>query len=485
MSILKRFLLGGISLSIVNISGKIVNLLILPIITYYLLPSDFGVIAIYMLVISILGMLYNPGIISATLRLYYDNEADSDENKILIGSSVLFLLILPVFLAILSLFFGESLFNIFFKNFKFWPYGFFAVIASITPQITRFWSTLWVARQKTKRVAIISLIRILLAISISLVLIVIFKMGAMGRILGLFIGNVVIFLIVVFDIFKFTKFKFSIKKLGTILLLGFPLVFSVFSYVIMNSSDKYMLEQMVSLRELGIYDIAYTYSAVPLFILVGFSQMWQPIFFENMKKGAYGNLLKLSGYYIVFLFLVSLSVIVFSNEVFNLFVDAKFINAIKIIPWIVVGIFFLGLSNLIASIYSYQKRFKEIGAVALTAAIINIVLNYFFIKNYGIIGASIASALTYILYFLILLLRIRKDFSQVFSYKFAGLTSGLLLIITTIFIYVNSNHLEFNALITFVKAIACLIVLLFIWFFGIIDSKDKLVIKTFFKKRWF
>ena len=479
---LKQFFIGGLSLSAVNISGKIVNLLILPIITIYLSPSDFGVIAIYMLVISILGMLYNPGIISATLRLYYDNEADSDENKILIGSSVLFLLILPVFLAILSLFFGESLFNIFFKNFKFWPYGFFAVIASITPQITRLWSTLWVARQKTKRVAIISLIRIFLAISISLVLIVIFKMGAMGRILGLFIGNVVIFLIVVFDIFNFTKFKFSIKKLGTILLLGFPLVFSVFSYVIMDSSDKYMLEQMVSLRELGIYDIAYTYSAVPLFILVGFSQMWQPIFFENMKKGAYGNLLKLSGYYIVFLFLVSLSVIVFSNEVFNLFVDAEFRNAIKIIPWIVVGIFFLGLSNLIVSIYSYQKRFKEIGIISITAAIINVILNYLFIKSYGLVGAAIASAFTYSLYFLILLFKIRKDFTQVFSLKFFSLTLSILLITAMIFNYVNSSCLEFNLSIFFAKALAFIFGLMFLLFFGVIDYKDKLVIKRFFKR---
>ncbi len=75
---LKQFFLGGLSLSVVNISGKIVNLLILPIITLYLIPSDFGMIAVYMLIISVLGMLYNPGIISVTLRLYYDNNDDSE-----------------------------------------------------------------------------------------------------------------------------------------------------------------------------------------------------------------------------------------------------------------------------------------------------------------------------------------------------------------------------------------------------------------------
>ena len=112
MSSLKRFLLGGISLSIVNISGKIVNILILPIITLYLSPSDFGLIAVYMLIISVLGMLYNPGIISVTLRLYYDNNDESDENRTLVGSSVVFLILFPLLIFFISLIFQETLFKI-------------------------------------------------------------------------------------------------------------------------------------------------------------------------------------------------------------------------------------------------------------------------------------------------------------------------------------------------------------------------------------
>jgi O-antigen/teichoic acid export membrane protein len=333
-------------------------------------------------------------------------------------------------------------------------------------------------------VAIASLARIILAISISLILIILFEKGAMGRIIGLLVGNIAIFTIAIYDIVKYTKFKFSINTLIQTLVLGLPLIFSVFSYVIMESSDKYMLERMVGLHELGIYDIAYTYSAIPLFLLVGFSQVWQPVFFENMKKGADKILLKLSSYYIVFFFLISLSVIVFSNEVFNFFIDVKYISAIKIIPWIVLGIFFLGLSNLIASIYSYQKKFKEIGIIAIIAAIINVVLNYFFIKSYGLVGAAIASALTYSLYFLILLFKIRKDFTQVFSLKFFSLTLSILLITAIIFNYVNSSYLEFNLLIFFAKALAFIFVLVFLLFFGLIDYKDKLVIKRFLKDRW-
>ena len=480
---LKQFFLGGFSLSVVNISGKIVNLLILPIITLYLIPSDFGMIAVYMLIISVLGMLYNPGIISVTLRLYYDNNDDSEENRTLVGSSLIFLIFFPLLILFISLIFQETLFNLFFKDFNFWPYGFLAVLASFTPQVVRLWSALWVAKHQTKRVAIASMVRIILAITISLILIVLFKQGAMGRITGLFVGNIAIFIIALYDIIKYTKFQFSIKILIQTLVLGLPLIFSVFSYVIMESSDKYMLERMVGLHELGIYDIAYTYSAIPLFILVGFSQVWQPVFFENMKKGADKILLKLSSYYICILFLISLSVLFFSNEVFNIFIDAQYINAIKIVPWIVVGIFFLGLSNLIASIYSYQKRFREIGVIALLAAVINIILNYFFIKSYGIIGASVASALTYLIYFLILLFQIKKYFLQIFSLKIFSLTSGLLLFSGILLLYINYNLFEFDILMMFVKIIVLTLIIIFL-FLIVIEPKDKKKLKLFFKTKF-
>lgn len=478
----KQFFLGGLSLSAVNISGKIVNLLVLPILTAYLCPDDFGTVAVYMLIISFLGMVYNPGVISVTLRLYYDNQDQSLENKKLIGSSVVFLVCLPLFVLLISCIFQDKLFQLFFKNFSFWPFGFLAILASITPQVVRLWSTLWVAKHKTNRVAWISLIRIVLAISISLVLIIPFDMGAMGRILGLFVGNMIVFSIAFYDIIRYTRFKFSFKTLRHTLILGFPLVFSVFSYVIMESSDKYMLERMVGLYDLGIYDIAYTYSAIPLFLIVGFSQVWQPVFFENMKKGSTRILKKLSNYYVIIFMLISIVVITFSNEIFNLFINDKFIKAITVVPWVVFGIFFLGLSNFTASIYSYQKRFKEIGGIAVIVTILNIILNYLLIREYGITGAAIATAITYIAYLSILLFRIRAHFTSIFSLK----TFTIIIIIVTLtflsFLALNERYLEFN-LSSFIGKIVFYLITIVILFFKIMSAEDRTYFYKFFKKK--
>ncbi len=129
---LKNFLLGGISLSFVNISGKVVNLLILPLLTFYLSPHEFGVIAIYLIIILILSMIYNPSLISSTLRLYYDNDKDSTENKVLIFSSFSFLIFIPLLFLIITSFVDSNFYKSFFSNFSFYPYGFLAITPSIT-----------------------------------------------------------------------------------------------------------------------------------------------------------------------------------------------------------------------------------------------------------------------------------------------------------------------------------------------------------------
>ena len=194
IKVIREFFLGGISLSLVNISSKVVNLIILPIITFYLLPEDFGIIAIYTLIISVLGMIYNPGIISVTIRLYYDNKDSSIENKRLVGSSFGFLIIIPILLLFFSVFYGDLIFSQLFIDFDFWPYGFLAILGAMTVQPVRLWSNLWIAKKKINRVAIISLLKILLSVIITIVLIIIFELDALGRILALLISNLVIFI---------------------------------------------------------------------------------------------------------------------------------------------------------------------------------------------------------------------------------------------------------------------------------------------------
>jgi O-antigen/teichoic acid export membrane protein len=441
---IKKFFLGGISLTIVNISQKAVNFLLLPIFTYYLSPKDFGYIGVYFLVISVLAMFYNPGVISSATRLFYDNEIDSLENKKIIGSTMIFLIVIPIIVLLISLFVGQTVFNLVLKEVSFWPYGLLAIIGAIMTQPIRMWSSYFIILGRSKDIAIWSFVQMLISVIFSLLFVVYFDLGGIGRIYGLLIGNSFLFLLSSYFTFKLVGFNFSFVKIKEILTAGFPLIFSVFAYVILDVSDRYMITEFLGLEFLGKYDISYTIASIPLFIVVGFNQVWQPTFFEKMKEKNYELISKMFNYFIYGFTLITILVMIFSNEIFNLFINSKYISGITVVPWVLIGVFFLGLTSFLNTILMFDKKFKQSGFFSIIAAFINIILNIFLIPYLGIVGAAISTFLAYFIYFIALIFLTRKKVYSLFDFKKLSIPFIYLIIVTGIMCYINYNYFTFN-----------------------------------------
>ena len=77
---------GTISSTIVTSSTQLIGIILLPVFTFYLTPEDYGIVSIVSMIVLILSHLTNPGILTATNRLFH-NTKDINEKKLLIGSS--------------------------------------------------------------------------------------------------------------------------------------------------------------------------------------------------------------------------------------------------------------------------------------------------------------------------------------------------------------------------------------------------------------
>lgn len=448
---IKKFFLGGLSLTVVNISQKAVNFILLPIFTYYLSPKEFGYVAVYYFVISILAMFYNPGVISSSTRLFYDNEKNSLINKQIISSSMIFFISVPLIVLIISLFVGPSIFIYFFKEVSFWPYGFLAIVGAMMSQPIRMWSSYYIILGKSEDVAKWSFIQMLISVAFSFLFVIYFKLGGLGRIYGLLIGNFFLFFITSYFTFKHVGVNFSSQRLKEILVTGFPLLFSVFAYVILDVSDRYLITKILGLEYLGKYDLSYTIASIPLFIVVGFNQVWQPVFFEKMKEENFELISKIFNYFIYGFTFITILVMLFSNEIFNLFINLNFITGISVVPWILIGVFFLGLTNFLNTILMFDKKFKQSGLFSIIAAMINIVLNLFLIPYFGIIGAAISTFLAYFIYFITLMYLTRKKVYSLFDFKKLSIPFIYLSIVTAIMCYINSNYFDLNLSFTLIK----------------------------------
>ena len=395
---IKYIFKGGFIVSLGEIIVKALGILLLPVFTVYLSPTDFGAIAMVYSLVSFLSLFYNPGIISASQRLYFEVDSE-DEKREIIGSSYMFFLVFPIFFSLIIVLVGPYLSSLLFTDFNFYPYGYIAVFLAFFNQPKRIWILLLSIQHRIQYTTIYVVGGALLSTLISLILIVKMGYGPLGKVLALIPSAIIVFVISNKTVFSYTKGIWSFKKLKEILIYGFPLIFAIWSYEILFIADRFLLEGMIGSEQLGIYSLAYQVSQIPIFIAIGIRKIWNPIFYENMKNKTYDNVKKLVSIYLIFITFIHVSIILFSKELILLLVDERFYGAIPVISIITSGIFFSSLLTISNSFLGYENKFKTTSKIASIAALLNIVLNIVLIPILGISGAAFATMISYMLYF--------------------------------------------------------------------------------------
>lgn len=479
---LRKLISGSAALSSVKLSTKIVSFILLPVFTYYLTPEDYGIIALYGLVIAFLNILYNPGVISATLRLYYDTENKVDKNELL--STVFIFFIFVSMLVTSFLFFsGSFIFPLIFNNFHFFPYGFLAVIIAITYQPVNLWSTIWAAEYKASKVAFWSVIRFLTAVIISVILVIVLLKGAIGRISGMFIGDLLIFFVVLWLTFKYTGVQFSFKKLSAVLKLGFPLIPGIIASFIFGSGAQFFIEKYLDLESVGLYNVAITIGLVPMMFISGFQQIWTPIFYENMNNKTYTNISKLATYFIIALATVNSAIILFADDFFIFFINENYYSAKTAVPLLVLSTFFFSIISILNGFLSYAKKFMSISLYMVPSAFSIILLNIVLLNKTGFIGGAIALVFGYLLNIIFLIWATRKYIINIF--EISKIIYPVLYIIGSVFIFYIINFLRINHL-SQLNGILVKITILGLWLFvliktNILSVSDKDKIRQYFK----
>lgn len=447
---IKKLAAGSLAMSLEKASQNLVGLILLPIFAIYLSPEDFGILSMITLVITALGLLYNPGTLSSAVRLYYDHE-DEQKRKEIFASAHSFFMLIPIPITIIVLLTGEALFGHIFKEFRFMPYGFLAVLLAFFSQPVRIWTEFMVVRFRVVQLAAYTFSAFILGAVVSLVCVAGLKMGVMGRVIGLYAGPISLFVVSVIFMRRYAGGMMRWKTMRDIVKFGLPLIGAIWAYSILQYTGSYLLEYYMTLKDVGIYNIAYRLAGVPLFITLGFRQMWVPIFYENMAAKNFDIIKRLMSLFILMMTLVSGVSILFAKEAILILFDERYYDAIPIVGWIVFGVFLLGVLPLSNSFLGYAKKFGLTSWIALASGIVNIALNIVLIPIYGVRGAAFTLIISYLIYLGGGILFTYKEFAKVTNFK-AILMTALLFIPALVFSEMTSEP-EFIWTETLVKAL--------------------------------
>ncbi len=198
---------------------------------------------------------------------------------------------------------------------------------------------------------------------------------------------------------KGPKLSFSKDQSKNILKKSYHFIISGMMIALYNSTDKFMLKQMVNETEVGYYSTAITIASLSGILLSAIITSVTPVIMElhNKNKHEYerkNKQLYATVFYISLI--ISLFITLFSNLIINLLYGEKYaasIEVLRVLTWY-TAFSYLGVARDPWVVCENLQNFLKY--IYIPCAICNIVLNYFMIPSLGATGAALASLITQI-----------------------------------------------------------------------------------------
>ena len=254
---------------------------------------------------------------------------------------------------------------------------------------------------KYKFVVFISLVSSALPTLISLLCVFILRQYSKaleGRLLGFYTPIVIINLIIYIYLLSGKK-KIKTEYWKYALMISAPLVIHVLSNNLLNSCDKIMIKKICGSTDLGMYSVAYSCGFVVNILWASINTAWSPWAFEQMDEQKYHLLRKGSKYILVGFGILVALIMLLGPEVLWLMGDSPYKEARGVIPPVMAGYAVQAIYTFYVNIETFSKKQKNIALSTLIAAIINVVLNWIFIRKFGYIAAAYTTLIGYLTLF--------------------------------------------------------------------------------------
>lgn len=373
-----------------------------PILTRVMTIEQYGIMGLITTTMSLTVAFSKAGLSNGIIR-FYQQFKDSESKRTVFASTVL---IRGFALSIITTLLYLTLFPIFSRclgiNEKFlFCFMIMAVYLFIRPLNIIILNMLRV-NDRTVFMNLYAVIGKVITITISLTLFIYIVHKLYGYFVGLVVGELLGTLVLICWFLSKYKIKLNmVSKDLTISLIKFgaPLLFTEIAYLLLSYADRYMLVAWHGESALGMYSVGYNL-AMYLANLFTFALAYTviPVYVEVYEKDGRKKteeFLQKSLYYLLIAILpVCFGYYAIAHDLFVFLASEKYAAAATFSPIILVGTFIMDMNNIFNAGLYLKKKSLTILYIMLTAVVINIILNFFLLPRFGIMGAAIATLLS-------------------------------------------------------------------------------------------
>ena len=250
--------------------------------------------------------------------------------------------------------------------------------------------------------------------------------------------------------------KYDSEKAGFALKFNLPLIPHYLSTYILEQSDRIMIQKIIGTAAVGLYNVAYNAGMVMKLISESINSAlipWQYRKLESRDYNEIDNVLSQMMYIItaclvLFMFL--------APECMSLLASRNYYEAVYVIPPVSASILFLFVYGMYGNAEFFFDKNKFVMIISATGAILNITLNYVFIKKNGYIAAGYTTFVCYMLFaygHLVFINKVsmKKTEYRIFSFKPLFICSLILtvscILLSILYAHIIIRYLIFSVLL--------------------------------------
>lgn len=177
--------------------------------------------------------------------------------------------------------------------------------------------------------------------------------------------------------------------------IGYILFFGQFLSWVIEKSDRILITEFLNTASTGKYGVGYQFGMIVLMVQVAISRAWMPRIIENFKFKRLDkikkDIIKIS--FVLFVLCSCLST--FSYFFITKFLSEEYLISATVAIIVSFGYMIDGIWKLYNGILIYLNEYFLSTISVSIAGFINVILNYFFLSDYGIISAAFSTLISF------------------------------------------------------------------------------------------
>ena len=388
-----------------NILNKMLGFILIPLYNNFIPIGDFGNLAVMEITILFLTSILHFGIFSGHQRYFFIEKEKNNYGTFLFNNYtgnviITLILILPF------LFYSSRVSVLFFENVSQTEnlrIMFLIVVAEILCtlpfQILQF-------EEKPVRYILLSVFKLILSFLLTIYFVKSLSLGIKGILYARLAGGAATAVIMLFFVIvPRLKFKWDLSLLWLSIKFGLPAIAGNIGYLIFQMNDRYMLNWLSTDMETGKYSFGFKIANfINLIFVATVGMSFVPSVFSKEKdENNTRYYRKMLTYYCFLIAFIILGFLFFYRDLLALMAKNKdYFDGLAVVPVLTLSFMVMGMNYFVGIGLFLKNKMHLFLIPSLAAVILNIIMNYFFIPLWGMMGAAYSTLISQVIYTAIL-----------------------------------------------------------------------------------